>query len=98
MVTVDDNQEDDSVLLTCNLEGKDIKWFKDGKEITTTNEKTWNLGSSLKDPQGTYWCQGSANNSQSLQVYYRSMWHPSPFLFSCCEIKLYLLLVISYIE
>ncbi|CAK6448721.1 unnamed protein product [Pipistrellus nathusii] len=71
LVTVDDNQEDGSVLLTCNLKGKDIKWFKDGKEITTTNEKTWSLGSSLKDPQGTYWCQGSVNNSKPLQVYYR---------------------------
>ncbi|XP_036278990.1 T-cell surface glycoprotein CD3 gamma chain [Pipistrellus kuhlii] len=71
LVTVDDNQEDGSVLLTCNLEGKDIKWFKDGKEITTTNEKTWSLGSSLKDPQGTYLCQGSVNKSKPLQVYYR---------------------------
>ncbi|XP_070283059.1 T-cell surface glycoprotein CD3 gamma chain [Myotis yumanensis] len=71
LITVNDNQEDGSVLLTCNLEGKDIKWFKDGKEVVTTNGKTWNLGSSLKDPQGTYWCRGSANNSQSLHVYYR---------------------------
>ncbi|ELK31952.1 PREDICTED: T-cell surface glycoprotein CD3 gamma chain [Myotis davidii] len=71
LITVDDNQEDGSVLLTCNLEGKDITWFKDGKEIVTTNRKTWNLGSSLKDPQGTYWCRGSTNNSQSLHVYYR---------------------------
>lgn len=72
IVAVDENQEDGSVLLTCNLENQNIKWFKDGKEIMT-NGNTWKLGSSLKDPRGTYLCQGSKNNSATLQVYYRSM-------------------------
>ncbi|XP_054448181.1 T-cell surface glycoprotein CD3 gamma chain [Pteronotus mesoamericanus] len=70
MVAVDENQEDSSVLLTCNLEGENIKWFKDGKEIMP-NRSTWKLGSSMKDPRGTYWCQGSKKNSTKLQVYYR---------------------------
>ncbi|XP_036913372.1 T-cell surface glycoprotein CD3 gamma chain [Sturnira hondurensis] len=69
MVAVDENQ-DGSVLLTCNLRDQNITWFKDGKEIMT-NGNTWKLGSSLKDPRGTYSCQGSKNNSAILQVYYR---------------------------
>ncbi|XP_016060176.1 PREDICTED: T-cell surface glycoprotein CD3 gamma chain [Miniopterus natalensis] len=70
LVTVDDSQEDGSVFLTCNLAEENIKWFKDGKEITT-KEKTWNVGNSWKDPKGTYWCEGSKNSSKRLQVYYR---------------------------
>ncbi|XP_045695138.1 T-cell surface glycoprotein CD3 gamma chain [Phyllostomus hastatus] len=70
VVAVDENQEDGSVLLTCNLKNENIKWFKDGKEIMT-NKTTLKLGSSLKDPRGTYLCQGSKNNSATLQVYYR---------------------------
>ncbi|KAM7084826.1 T-cell surface glycoprotein CD3 gamma chain isoform 1-T2 [Molossus nigricans] len=69
-VTLDDNQEDGSVLLTCNLKGDGLTWFKDGKEVTA-NEGTWNLGSSLKDPRGTYWCRYLNRTSKPLQVYYR---------------------------
>ncbi|XP_012510857.1 PREDICTED: T-cell surface glycoprotein CD3 gamma chain [Propithecus coquereli] len=73
LVKVDETQEDDSVLLTCNLEEKNIKWFKDGKIINSLNESknVWNLGSSTKDPQGIYWCQGLKDTSKPLQVYYR---------------------------
>ncbi|KAM8818407.1 T-cell surface glycoprotein CD3 gamma chain [Rhynchonycteris naso] len=70
LVEVNDNQEDGSVLLTCNIEDKNIKWFKDGKEMII-NKTSWDLGSSLKDPRGTYWCQGPKKNSNHLQVYYR---------------------------
>uniref|UniRef100_A0A8C9BB70 CD3 gamma subunit of T-cell receptor complex n=1 Tax=Phocoena sinus TaxID=42100 RepID=A0A8C9BB70_PHOSS len=37
-----------------------------------TSKKTWDLGSSTKDPRGIYWCQGSKNRSKPLQVYYRT--------------------------
>ncbi|KAB0406116.1 hypothetical protein E2I00_019237, partial [Balaenoptera physalus] len=49
---------------------KDIRWFKDQVEISpvNTNKKTWNLGSSTKDPRGIYWCQGSKNLSKPLQA------------------------------
>ncbi|KAM5224702.1 T-cell surface glycoprotein CD3 gamma chain isoform 1-T3 [Hipposideros larvatus] len=69
-----DNKEDGSVILTCDLKDKDIRWFKDGKELSshsTSQKNTLNLGSSLKDPRGTYLCRGSSNDSKSLQVYYR---------------------------
>uniref|UniRef100_A0A7N5JEZ9 CD3 gamma subunit of T-cell receptor complex n=1 Tax=Ailuropoda melanoleuca TaxID=9646 RepID=A0A7N5JEZ9_AILME len=36
------------------------------------NKKKLNLGSSIKDPQGIYQCQGSSNISKPLQVYYRT--------------------------
>lgn len=72
---MDDNQEDGSVLLTCDLKDKNIKWYKDGKEITSLSQRkgTLNLGSRLKNPRGIYWYSTSKNNSESLQVYYRSM-------------------------
>ncbi|XP_022414909.1 T-cell surface glycoprotein CD3 gamma chain [Delphinapterus leucas] len=72
-VKVDDNQEDGSVRLTCDMNEKVIRWFKDEVEISpvNTSKKTWNLGSSAKDPRGIYWCQGSKNRSKPLQVYYR---------------------------
>ncbi|KAL2807358.1 T-cell surface glycoprotein CD3 gamma chain precursor [Daubentonia madagascariensis] len=73
LVKVDETQEDGSVLLTCDLKEKNIKWIKDGKIVTSlnTSKNTWNLGSSTKDPQGMYWCQGSKDTSKPLQVYYR---------------------------
>ncbi|KAM9659232.1 T-cell surface glycoprotein CD3 gamma chain isoform 1-T6 [Trichechus inunguis] len=69
---VDDNREDGSVLLTCDLEDRNITWFKDGKEIHASQKakNQYNLGSATKDPQGTYQCKGS-NVSKSLQVYFR---------------------------
>uniref|UniRef100_A0A673VMV0 CD3g molecule n=1 Tax=Suricata suricatta TaxID=37032 RepID=A0A673VMV0_SURSU len=36
------------------------------------DKKIHNLGSSIKDPQGTYLCQGSKNYSRPLQVHYRT--------------------------
>uniref|UniRef100_A0A8C8Y8X5 CD3 gamma subunit of T-cell receptor complex n=1 Tax=Panthera leo TaxID=9689 RepID=A0A8C8Y8X5_PANLE len=36
------------------------------------NKNIQNLGSSIKDPQGIYWCQGSKNRSRTLQVYFRT--------------------------
>uniref|UniRef100_A0A452QFZ4 T-cell surface glycoprotein CD3 gamma chain n=1 Tax=Ursus americanus TaxID=9643 RepID=A0A452QFZ4_URSAM len=73
VVKVDGDQEDGSVLLTCESQDKDVKWFKDGKQITSLhkNKKKLNLGSSITDPQGIYQCQGSSNISKPLQVYYR---------------------------
>lgn len=72
-ITVDENQEDGSVLLICKLEDKNIKWYKDRKEIISLrNKNTWNLGSRLKNPRGTYWCSTANNSSETLQVYYRS--------------------------
>ncbi|EFB18353.1 hypothetical protein PANDA_017771, partial [Ailuropoda melanoleuca] len=73
VVKVDGDQEDGSVLLTCESQDKDVRWFKDGKQITSfhKNKKKLNLGSSIKDPQGIYQCQGSSNISKPLQVYYR---------------------------
>ncbi|XP_011384695.1 T-cell surface glycoprotein CD3 gamma chain [Pteropus vampyrus] len=71
-ITVDENQEDGSVLLICKLEDKNIKWYKDRKEIISLqNKNTWNLGSRLKNPRGTYWCSTANNSSETLQVYYR---------------------------
>uniref|UniRef100_A0A2K6FS71 CD3 gamma subunit of T-cell receptor complex n=1 Tax=Propithecus coquereli TaxID=379532 RepID=A0A2K6FS71_PROCO len=42
--------------------------------INSLNESknVWNLGSSTKDPQGIYWCQGLKDTSKPLQVYYRT--------------------------
>ncbi|KAI5282535.1 T-cell surface glycoprotein CD3 gamma chain [Manis pentadactyla] len=73
LVIVDDNREDGSVLLTCDLKDQKISWFKDGKKISSlnTSKNTWNLGSSAKDPQGMYWCKGQKDRSKPLQVYYR---------------------------
>lgn len=75
VVRVNSDREDGSVLLTCESPDKDVKWFKDGKEIKSheKNKNIQNLGSSIKDPQGIYWCQGSKNRSRTLQVYFRSM-------------------------
>ncbi|ELK11865.1 T-cell surface glycoprotein CD3 gamma chain [Pteropus alecto] len=74
-ITVDENQEDGSVLLICKSKDKNIKWYKDRKEIISLSQKknndTWNLGSRLKNPRGTYWCSTANNSSQPLQVYYR---------------------------
>ncbi|XP_010951767.1 T-cell surface glycoprotein CD3 gamma chain isoform X1 [Camelus dromedarius] len=72
LVEVDDNREDGSVLLTCNV-GDNIRWFKDGKEISSpdASKNIWNLGSSTKDPRGIYWCKGSKATSKRLQIYYR---------------------------
>ncbi|XP_029812751.1 T-cell surface glycoprotein CD3 gamma chain isoform X1 [Suricata suricatta] len=73
VVKVNDNQEDGLVVLTCDVKDENVKWFKDGKEINLHNKdkKIHNLGSSIKDPQGTYLCQGSKNYSRPLQVHYR---------------------------
>nr|XP_060460859.1 T-cell surface glycoprotein CD3 gamma chain [Panthera onca]XP_060460860.1 T-cell surface glycoprotein CD3 gamma chain [Panthera onca]XP_060460861.1 T-cell surface glycoprotein CD3 gamma chain [Panthera onca]XP_060460862.1 T-cell surface glycoprotein CD3 gamma chain [Panthera onca] len=73
VVRVNSDREDGSVLLTCESPDKDVKWFKDGKEIKSheKNKNIQNLGSSIKDPQGIYWCQGSKNRSRTLQVYFR---------------------------
>uniref|UniRef100_A0A250YBA4 T-cell surface glycoprotein CD3 gamma chain n=1 Tax=Castor canadensis TaxID=51338 RepID=A0A250YBA4_CASCN len=74
LVKVDDKREDGSALLTCDVKDvkdKNIQWFKDGKMISNTSKNTWNLGSSIKDPQGIYWCRDSKGTSQQLQVYYR---------------------------
>ncbi|XP_064338163.1 T-cell surface glycoprotein CD3 gamma chain isoform X3 [Camelus dromedarius] len=73
LVEVDDNREDGSVLLTCNV-GDNIRWFKDGKEISSpdASKNIWNLGSSTKDPRGIYWCKGSKATSKRLQIYYRT--------------------------
>ncbi|KAF6332707.1 CD3g molecule [Rhinolophus ferrumequinum] len=73
LIKVDDNREDSSVLLICDLQGENIKWFQDGKELhsQTKNKSIQNLGSSLKDPRGTYVCQESDENPKRLQVYYR---------------------------
>ncbi|XP_004636509.1 T-cell surface glycoprotein CD3 gamma chain [Octodon degus] len=73
LLQVDDKREDGSVLLLCNLEDKNITWFKDGSRISSidSNKNTWNLGSSTKDPQGTYQCQTEKQTSEKLQVYYR---------------------------
>uniref|UniRef100_A0A8C3W3Q2 T-cell surface glycoprotein CD3 gamma chain n=1 Tax=Catagonus wagneri TaxID=51154 RepID=A0A8C3W3Q2_9CETA len=72
-VQVDDNREDGSVLLACGVDGENIRWFKDGKEICSlnTSKRTCNLGSGTKDPRGIYWCEGSKGSSEQLQVYYR---------------------------
>ncbi|XP_025321124.1 T-cell surface glycoprotein CD3 gamma chain [Canis lupus dingo] len=73
MIKVDGNREDGSVLLICDSQNKDIKWFEDGKERTLPkkDKKTLDLGSSMKDPQGIYQCQVAKNISKPLQVYYR---------------------------
>ncbi|XP_053451955.1 T-cell surface glycoprotein CD3 gamma chain [Nycticebus coucang] len=72
LVKVKEYQEDGSVFLTCGLKDKNVNWIKDGKIISVnTSRKIWNLGSSTKDPQGMYWCQGSKDTSKPLQVYYR---------------------------
>uniref|UniRef100_A0ABI8A938 Immunoglobulin subtype 2 domain-containing protein n=1 Tax=Felis catus TaxID=9685 RepID=A0ABI8A938_FELCA len=73
VVRVNSDREDGSVLLTCESPDKDVKWFQDGKEMTPhkKNKNIQNLGSSIKDPRGIYWCQGSKNRSRTLQVYFR---------------------------
>lgn len=73
MIEVDDNRDDGSVLLTCNLPDKNIKWLKDGQEVNIRNVSgnKWNLGSSTKDPQGIYSCKGATESSESLHVYFR---------------------------
>lgn len=83
---MDENQEDGSVRLTCDMNEKVIKWFKDEVEISpvNTSKKTWDLGSSTKDPRGIYWCQGSKNRSKPLQVYYRSTY---PLWFACVKLN-----------
>ncbi|XP_017193626.1 T-cell surface glycoprotein CD3 gamma chain isoform X2 [Oryctolagus cuniculus] len=73
MIEVDDNRDDGSVLLTCKLPDKNIKWLKDGQEVKFRNVSgnKWNLGSSTKDPQGIYSCKGATKSSESLHVYFR---------------------------
>ncbi|XP_005328382.2 T-cell surface glycoprotein CD3 gamma chain [Ictidomys tridecemlineatus] len=73
LIKVNDNREDGSVLLTCDLTDKYIQWFKDSPNtlVQNTSEKTFNIGSNAKDPQGIYWCGGSNNISRPFQVYYR---------------------------
>nr|BAJ16174.1 CD3g molecule, epsilon (CD3-TCR complex) [Galago senegalensis] len=72
LIDVREYQEDGSVFLTCGLQDKVINWIKDGKIISVNaSTKVWNLGSSTKDPQGIYWCQGSKDTSERLQVHYR---------------------------
>ncbi|XP_065800839.1 T-cell surface glycoprotein CD3 gamma chain [Muntiacus reevesi] len=72
-VKVDDNREDGSVVLICDTNEKKVTWFKDTEDISSgnTDKRTWNLGSSTKDPRGIYKCEGSNNSSKSLQIYYR---------------------------
>ncbi|XP_008049055.1 T-cell surface glycoprotein CD3 gamma chain [Carlito syrichta] len=72
-IEVNDNREDGSVLLTCNLNEKDVNitWFKDRKMYLTTSKNTLNLGSSTKDPRGIYQCKGQQKKSEPLQMYYR---------------------------
>ncbi|XP_042636297.1 T-cell surface glycoprotein CD3 gamma chain [Orycteropus afer afer] len=70
LIKVDDDREDGSVLLTCDfLEDKNVRWFKDGKEMHGLTTMKWNLGSSTKDPRGMFQCQGAKN--ASLQLYFR---------------------------
>ena len=71
---MDDNREDGSVILICDTNEKKVTWFKDMEDISSgnTDKRTWNLGSSTKDPRGIYKCEGSNNSSKSLQIYYRS--------------------------
>ncbi|XP_043852557.1 T-cell surface glycoprotein CD3 gamma chain-like [Dromiciops gliroides] len=70
-VRLDDNQQDGSALLTCNLKDeKSVQWMK-GEKILTETKKTLNLGSIFKDPQNVYWCNGSKEHSLPLHVYYR---------------------------
>nr|1JBJ_A Chain A, CD3 Epsilon and gamma Ectodomain Fragment Complex [Mus musculus] len=73
LVQVDGSRGDGSVLLTCGLTDKTIKWLKDGSIISPLNatKNTWNLGNNAKDPRGTYQCQGAKETSNPLQVYYR---------------------------
>uniref|UniRef100_A0A8C6GUH2 T-cell surface glycoprotein CD3 gamma chain n=1 Tax=Mus spicilegus TaxID=10103 RepID=A0A8C6GUH2_MUSSI len=73
LVQVDGSRGDGSVLLTCGLTDKTIKWLKDGSIISPLNATkiTWNLGNNAKDPRGTYQCQGAKETSNPLQVYYR---------------------------
>ncbi|KAG8522254.1 T-cell surface glycoprotein CD3 gamma chain, partial [Galemys pyrenaicus] len=69
-----EDQEDGSVLLTCNLQ--DAKWLNNRNERSYTDKhkdgknNTLNLGSSIKDPQGRYRCEGSTGSPQ-IQVHYR---------------------------
>ncbi|XP_010828719.1 PREDICTED: T-cell surface glycoprotein CD3 gamma chain [Bison bison bison] len=72
-VKVDDNREDGSVILICVTNDTTITWLKDVEQIGSgdTKKNTWNLGSSTKDPRGIYKCEGSNNQSKSLQIYYR---------------------------
>ncbi|XP_048196716.1 T-cell surface glycoprotein CD3 gamma chain [Perognathus longimembris pacificus] len=71
LISVDDHREDGSALLTCDLEDKDIQWFKNGEIISNSNKNTWNLGSIIKDPRGIYHCESSKNRSKPLHIYYR---------------------------
>ncbi|XP_021552119.1 T-cell surface glycoprotein CD3 gamma chain [Neomonachus schauinslandi] len=73
VVKVDDNREDGLVFLICDSQDTNVTWFKDGKATTSShkNKNKFDLGSSIKDPQGIYQCQGSKNISKPLQVYYR---------------------------
>ncbi|XP_042538776.1 T-cell surface glycoprotein CD3 gamma chain [Dipodomys spectabilis] len=71
LIRVDDLREDGSVLLTCDLKDKNIQWFKDGKIISNSSKRTWNLGSVINDPRGIYYCQSPKNRSKPLHIYYR---------------------------
>ncbi|KAM6158596.1 T-cell surface glycoprotein CD3 gamma chain [Rhynchocyon petersi] len=71
LLKVDDNREDGSVFLTCELKDEFIQWHKDENILPISNQtKTFNLGSSNKDPQGTYSCKGAIKEGK-LQVYFR---------------------------
>ncbi|XP_037363759.1 T-cell surface glycoprotein CD3 gamma chain [Talpa occidentalis] len=62
--------EDGSVLLNCNGTKEKVTFYKDGMEIDT-NQNSLDLGSSINDPRGTYWCAKGEKRSQNLQLFYR---------------------------
>ncbi|XP_036603466.1 T-cell surface glycoprotein CD3 gamma chain [Trichosurus vulpecula] len=75
-VDLDDNRQDGTVQLTCNLEREIVQWIA-GEEVLKETKKTLNLGSIFKDPQNVYWCRNSTNETRSekqslpLHVHYR---------------------------
>ncbi|XP_001380716.1 T-cell surface glycoprotein CD3 gamma chain isoform X2 [Monodelphis domestica] len=74
-VDLDDNQQDGTVLLTCNFqEVQTVEWIKEGMILKET-KKTLNLGSIFEDPQNVFWCRNLTNTpkkkSSPLHVYYR---------------------------
>ncbi|XP_044525543.1 T-cell surface glycoprotein CD3 gamma chain [Gracilinanus agilis] len=74
-VDLDDNQQDGTVLLTCNFQGVEtVQWIKEGMILKET-KRTLNLGSISEDPQNVFWCRNSTNTtkkeSRPLHVYYR---------------------------
>ncbi|XP_072469180.1 T-cell surface glycoprotein CD3 gamma chain [Notamacropus eugenii] len=76
-VDLDDNRQDGTALLTCNLkEEESIEWLA-GNTVIEKRKKTLNLGSIFKDPRNVYWCRNSTKETESaeqslrLHVYYR---------------------------